>query len=489
MAFTRPSNRYVSELQQVADAADDLFGFLADQPNMLPIGFPSDAVITLCSALIQIPDGSVEGSVPILEAGREQCPTIRRNYIPAKRDADDPDFDPDAPPVYRGGVLDALINDLYVAIGTAIDAFKDEYGAGFKDGIEVDPPVKALPEFDLESAIKNSRSAELVIEAYLSQNSDVLESEETLRRGLVDTDIELKVARSAASMPEPKPSLLSRLGEYIAKAPEALRIVGLSTRAVADIAAPIVNSAAKISVSAWQTMLDAISVAGEGIEESGRRMAAWRDKKWRQDAEVPNDENLADSTTNDQVFNAAHAMKMILAGHDLPESWYPQVMEINLGYKGFKNWNDKRASKGIISRCVNTKSVDLSGSQIDDFDFLSDLTDLKEIRLTSTRIFDLDWAKKINGLRNLHLNDTPNLSNICGVRNLRNLMSLQIKNAHNIIDLSPILQLERLEILLILPEQIDDGFGKELAQRFPNLSITDKSRKRRRRRRRPIKDN
>ena len=63
MAFSKPSSGYLVELKQVADKADDLYSFLADQPNMLPIGFPSDAVMTLCAALRQLPDGSVEGSV------------------------------------------------------------------------------------------------------------------------------------------------------------------------------------------------------------------------------------------------------------------------------------------------------------------------------------------------------------------------------------------------------------------------------------------
>lgn len=479
MGFTKPSKNYTAELRQVADFADDLYGFLADQPNMLPIGFPSDAVITLCSALRQLPDGSVEGSVPILEAGLEQCPTIRRNYIPVEVEPTDPDYDPDAPPVYRGGELDVLINDLYVAIGTAIDAFKDEYGPGFRDGIEIDTPVQAQPEFVLDAAINNARSAEIQIAGFRADNSDILEDEGELLRGLIDTDSELKVARSTASMPAPKPNLLSRLGEYLSKAPEALRTVGRSARAFADISSPVAESAAKIFVSSWQATLDAIAIAGEGIEESGRRMAAWRDRKW-QEENPPAEPEIS----TDPKYDERQANELILSGKELPESWYPKVRNIRLAQKAKKKWLDPQASARVISRLTNLQYAELNTSPFTEFSFLNGCEDLVELRISNTFIETLRWIDEFPKMRVLHLNGCQQLDNLHGIERLKNLNAIQIRVPQKL-DFSPLFFLGRLESLIVNPETIDSGDLSELQAALPNLLVNTRKPRNRRRRRGP----
>ena len=474
MAFTKPSKSYSVELRQVSEFADELYGFLADQPNMLPIGFPSDAVITLCSALRQLPDGSVEGSVPILEAGLEQCPTIRRNYIPVEAELEDAGFNPDAPPVYRGGELDVLINDLFVAIGTAIDAFKDEYGPGFKDGIEIDSPVRAQPEFVLDAAINNARSAEIGIADFRAENSGELEDEEELLRGLIDTDSELKVARSTASMPAPKPNLLSRLGEYISRAPDALRIVGKFARAFADVSSPMAESAAKIFISSWKAMLDAISIAGEGIEESGRRMAAWRDRKWQEETPTADPKNSSDPQYEEMQANA-----LILSGHELHETWYPKVLNIRLAQKAKKRWLDPESSARVISKLPNLQYAELNTSPFIDFSFLNGCRDLVELRISNTTIENLDWLGEFPKMRVLHLSGCNQLENLHGIEKLSNLNALQIR-INKRLDFSPLFFLGRLESLIVNPTAIDPEEASELQAALPNLLVnTNKPRTRR----------
>ncbi len=365
MPYTKPSDRYLAELDDVANAANDLYEFLANQPNMLPLGFPNDAVITLCSALSRLPDGSVEGSVSLLDAGREQCPTIRRNYIPPAPNSDENISDVDAPPVYRGGELDTLINQLYVAIGTAIDAYRDEYGKGFLEGIEIDPPVAPEPEFLLDGAIKSTRKAELKILEFSSDYEEELLEEGELQRGLVDTANELKAARSAASMPQPKPKLLSRLANVISRAPEALRLVGRTAIIFADTADPLVKATIKILMSSWESLLDSASIAGEALEESARRLAFHRDQL--KEAEIARP--TSDSIDNPE-FSEDEAIKILLDGRDLPNSWYRRIEKIELPAIRHSRWLNFSNTLLEISKCTRLRYLDLSQAPLDNIEFL-----------------------------------------------------------------------------------------------------------------------
>lgn len=482
MAFTKPSKRYEIELQQVADASDDLLEFFADSPNMLPNGFPSEAVMTLCSALKQLPMGSVEGSVPVLEAGREQCPTIRRNYIPPEPKDDDPDHDPDAPPVFRGGNLDKLINNLYVTIGTAIDAYKEEHGVGFQESIELDPPVKAQPEFVLKAAIDNARAAELELARFQLENSDELAQKEELRRGLVDVDNDLKVGRSTALMPQPKPNLLSRIGYIISKAPEALQAIGRAAQIGVDVADPVLRAAAEILISSWESMLQAISTAGAGIEESGRRLAAWRSANWNKDDESQVLENEVTHENIDWLpFDKNRAKSMIVDGDDLPAHWIPEVDTLNFNGVSNTSWRDVRRSREIISKCKNLKILKMGNQFFTDIYFVSSLTNLREISIAGSGIVDLTGIELLHKLRKLNLNGLNNLKNIDAIGNLQNLAYLAIRNTA-VSDLSPIMKLDDIEFLIIDNNPAFNEYLPAIKEKFPNLQIIANSKARRRRR-------
>lgn len=478
MPFTKPSKRYDAELRQVRDAADELTAFLSDQPNMLPIGFPSDAVITMGLALRQLPEGSVEGSVLVLEAGRDQCPTIRRNYIPPEISRDDPDFDPDAPPVFRGGELDVLINDLYVAIGTAIDAFKAEYGEGFIDTIEIDPPVAARPEFVLDAAIENSRKAELEIADFSSQNEASIAANDELKRGLVDTDSDLKIARSTAAMPEPKPNLLSRIGETVSKAPEALKGIGKGAQVFADVAGPVVKAGAEIVVGGWQAALDAIRTAGEGIEESGRRLAAWRDQTSNLSNEAT-EESLFE--TNRIPFKQLDAINLLLRGLSLPDHWYDKIEKLELGGRSHAQWKQIKTTCTNLAKCRNLKYLDMSSSPLENTEFLSSLKSLRELRLSGTKIQDVSGIGGLEKLRILHLNGVSTLVDINAIGASKRLTSLQIRNT-NVRSLEPLLNLEDLEILIVGEGQFSRKEMETIENTFPAIKIQNKAVRRRRRR-------
>ena len=290
---------------------------------------------------------------------------------------------------------------------------------------------------------------------------------------MVDADSELKVARSTASMPAPKPNLLSRLGSYISKTPEALRIAGKSVRALADVASPLAESAAKIFVSSWQSMLDAIALAGEGVEESGRRMAAWRDQKWH-DENPASKENSVEAT-----FDIELVQSRVLSGDALPDNWSPLVQELRLGSKGKRNWKDIDASAKIISKMTNLRYLDLTQTPFQDFTFLENLRELTELRLSATDISNLESVSTLRNLRVLHLNGCYFLSSIQGVEKLKNLTSLQVRVRHNL-DYSPIFFLERLEILVLRDEGNLDDQLVELRSALPNVNINATTNKKKR---------
>jgi hypothetical protein len=477
MMLRLPSERYLDELNSVAEAANELSSHLRRQPNSLPIEFPRKAVATLCEALAQLPSGSVEGSVPILEAGREQCPTIRRKYIPTARASDHPDFTADLPPEYRGGDLDRLVNDLYYAIGTAIDAYAEEYGDGFSGPVEFDVGVPSRPEIGLAGVVIGSLEAENAIREFSTQNKQALDNALELRLGLTDVDSGLKAARSTASMPEPKPKLLRRLGEAISQAPEVLQLLGRTAQIAADVGQPLVEAAVKITAVPWIAVLDAISIAGKGIEEAGARLAAWREGNMQ--APGGNRASLNEVAVEAELkrpFDPEAAMVIFLEGNKLPDEWCSQVRQLR--FQGVKRHAWKAPSETVrqISRCTNLETLNLAGAPIESFDFLENNTELEELTLASTMVRDLSWCKRLKNLRFLNLNGARNLRDLEGISALSSLEHLEMQ-VPSVVDFTLAAKLPNLKAIAISTASFALEANKTALGNRPDVRISIAPRK------------
>lgn len=479
MKYSKPSTEYLLELDQVASAADRLKDFLADNPNMLPLGFPTGSVLTLCVALSQLPRGSVEGSVILLETGREQYPNIRRNFIPQEPDGSE--VDPEIPPVFRGGDLDKMINDLYVAIGTAIDEYKSEYGDDFEDGISKDQPIERRSEFGLEDSSDKTKRAEEAIEELNDQlaTRDQKKSEEEARfnRALVDTDSELKAARATASMPHPKPNLLSRLGTVISKAPEGLIATGRAAQIASDAGQPIVDASITIWLGAWNAVLETVTTAGKAIEESGKRLRQWRDGD-----KFANRSNQDRGTTDlSQLLNPDELCISILRGEGLPSQLYPLIEELEFQGTKHLHWLDVRKSCEIISKCSNLKLLNLTSSPIQDLSFLKGLTNLKNLVLSSTEVIDLEPLVYLRSLEQLNLNGARHIVDISVLQYAKELQDIGLRNT-SVVSLTPLFELPNLEFIDPPVATQVNGQMRALQERFQNLT-EGKSPKRKRGRR------
>lgn len=432
------------ELRHVSRAAQDFSDYFAGQPNILPLGFPVEPTLTLCKALIQLPNGSTEGSVPILEAARDQLPALRRTYIPPEPEKGEEPVATDAPPVFRQGNLDVHINNLYIAIGTALDHYKSETGQDIEEPTVQDAPVEPRDEFAISEALASTIGAERAIfnfqEAFnVAPDVPKDDRKEELDRGLSDADSQLKVARSAASMPTPKPGLLIRIGGYIGRTPEALQTIGYFARASADAIEPIVKAGLEIIFQdTWLALLGSIKKAGSAIEESGRRMKIWRDGGHMTTDAAERDEDAAFPPPE---FDLDLVHKMILRGQPPPPEWIPFIEELRFGSKPLLT--DLTPLEGLY----NLKGLFVSSTKIHDIKPISGLTNLESLLLASLRIKDIDPLRRLENLKIISLSGT-NVSEISVLRNMEKLEELHL-NGTGVIDLFPLIELENLRELYL----------------------------------------
>jgi hypothetical protein len=427
----KPSPAYLRELKEVAHAANALSSHLV-KANILPSGFPIEPVSTLCAALVLLPHGTSEGSVPVLIHARERVPALRRGYVLSEPEEGEKREHHDIPPVFRGEELDRRLNELYAAVGTALDHYKAETRTEIEPDAEPDAPVPALPEFGLKETVNDIRDAEAEIEGIKTK---LLEGSAS-RRGLSDIDSQLKAGRSEASMPAPKPALLTRMGKALRQTPDALEKAGYWMSSVKDLSEPLIDAGIEILRKKVAGFFDRVAMVGKALEETGRRMKKWRDGAPGSGASLPAD------------FDIDEVHEMILRGEAPKSSWRPFITYLD--FVGKKKFSDLSPVSGLSALTL----LSLDDTQVSDLSPLSGLSGLTGLSLDNALVSDLSPLSGLSGLRQLWLDNTQ-VSDLSPVSGLSGLTLLSLENTQ-VSDLSPVAGLSALEWLSLSNTQVSD---------------------------------
>jgi Leucine-rich repeat (LRR) protein len=427
----KPSPAYLRELKEVAEAASALSLHLV-KANILPRDFPVEPVSTLCTALMLLPHGTSEGSVPVLIHARERVPALRREYVLSEPEEGEKREHRDIPPVFRGEELDRRLNELYAAVGTALDHYKAETRTEIEPDAERDASVLARPEFGLDKTVKEIREAEAEIDGFkksLPENS-------AGQRGLSDIDSQLKAGRSEASMPSPKPALLTRIGKALRQTPEALERFGYWMSAADDLSEPLIDAGFEILRKKVSGFFGRISKVGTALQETANRMKKWRDSAPGGNGSPPPDFDM------DEV----HAM--ILRGERPKASWRPFIKLLNFGD------NEKFGDLSPVSVLSALEHLSLDNTQVSDLSPVSGLSALTWLSLNNTQVSDLSPVSGLSALTWLSVDNTQ-VSDLSSVSHLSALTELWLNNTQ-VSDLSPLSGLNALTGLLLSNTQVSD---------------------------------
>ena len=452
-ALGKPSPAYLRELREVAKAAQALASHLVTA-NILPAGFPIEPVSTLCAALVLLPHGTSEGSVPVLLHARERVPALRREYVLSEPEEGGAREHHETPPVFRGEELDRRLNELYAAVGTALDHYKAETSTEIEPDAERDAPVRALPEFGLDETVRDILRAETDVAAFKKKVAE----DSAARRGIVAADSQLKAGRSEATMPAPKPALLGRIGKALQKTPEALEKAGYWISAVQDLSEPAIDAAVAILRDEWTGILGHISKAGAALQETGRRMKRWRDGAPGGAASPPPD------------FDMEEVHAMILRGEAPKASWRPFITELD--FNDAFEFSDLSPLSGLSALTKlwlnNTRVSDVSplsglsvltrlwlnSTKVSDVSPLSGLSALTELSFGDTQVSDVSPLSGLSALTVLYLGGTQ-VSDVLPLSGLSALTELYLHNS-KVSDVSPLSRLSALTVLYLGSTQVSD---------------------------------
>lgn len=454
-ALGKPSPAYLRELREVAKAANALSSHL-ETANILPRDFPIEPVSTLCAALTLLPHGTSDGSVPVLIHARERVPALRREYVLSEPEEGEEREHHEIPPVFRGEELDRRLNELYAAVGTALDHYKAETRTEIEPDAERDAPVPALPEFSLDETVRDILRAEMDVAAFKKKVAE----DSAARRGIVAADSQLKAGRSEATMPAPKPALLGRIGKVLQKTPEALETAGYWMSAVKDISDPLVDAGFAILRDTWTGILSQISSVGAALEETGRRMKKWRDGAPSNIGVPPAD------------FDISEVHAMILRGEAPKASWRPFITALDFdGEREFDNLLPLTDLKALTA-------LSLNNTQVRDLSPIAHLTALTHLYLAKTQVRDLAPVASLTALTHLYFNSTR-VEDLAPLADITTMTHLHL-NRTQVSDLSAIAGLTALTQLHLNKTQVRDllpvaGLGALIGLFFNNTQVSNLS--------------
>lgn len=242
LGHSRPPDSLLRELKEVARDAAELVLVLERGLNFpLPADFPKNQLLDISRSLIQLPDGTAEGSRAPLDYASHRLPALRRQHIPSE----DLTLGEADPAVSRGTVLDQRLGTLMVSVSTALDEYRrlasDEGDANYRAEAGVVPKASAVRETlhntqTLDSSLATAQETVQRVTEPGSSNADDLKRQLKDARGLNQlTSAEIRMPRVVVSWLRKTADALKDYPAIIKRTVEVMR-VGI------DVTEPLVDS-------------------------------------------------------------------------------------------------------------------------------------------------------------------------------------------------------------------------------------------------------
>jgi Leucine-rich repeat (LRR) protein len=441
LPFERPNAQYMMELRDVAAKAAALSDYLGKETNVpLPDQFPKEPIQTLCLGLIGLPDGTAEGSITPLMQAHARLPSWRTDYL--QFDDIETQIDRDAAPIARrGDYLDKQMNELYSAVGSAIEVYKRLSGTEFKSNIE--PELIAPP--DAEFGRKSSLDAVAKIEMASAQAAKEIaklslpesDQNDKVERLVQDANNQAVAGRAELSLPSPRPNLLENAASGFDKTARAFDdwalFADVSSKALGKIGDGVIDGLVAWAKDCLHSLLLPLRETGPFLRKSAR---ALREASGE----------LVGGKAPPFDLDEVHAM--ILRGEAPPEAWVPFIEELTFGNAS------ELSDLTPVQNLKNLRSLIATNNQVTTIKALGNCHKLVHLQIQNSLVSDLSPLKDVRSLKQLFAFNNP-IQSLVGLEDLKNLESLYIGSTF-VSDLSPLEDLTELVELYLEGTQVTD---------------------------------
>lgn len=300
LPHSRPTHSLLLELQEVARDARELVTLLERGLNFPPPpDFPTEQLKEICRSLMQLPEGTAEGSRPSLEYARRRLPAIRRQFVLSDETAAVDEH----PRLARGATFDQKLATLIASVSTALDEYRR---LAVEDNFDDDLPLEAgivMSAGSADAAVKKSeafdRSLERAQETVAQVTNPSSLRADDLKRQLRDARGLNQLAAAEISMPIVVPGWLKKVVEALKETPSAIKRSVAAVRVGTDVVeifytrwSEFADDGIKFLFAQFRKTLDALEAAGEILEKkpSAQAMTPSEEPEESRDPAVAADE-------------------------------------------------------------------------------------------------------------------------------------------------------------------------------------------------------
>lgn len=469
LPYAAPDKNLARELRQVRLSANAVESALAEA-NFLPVDFPREILVDICSSLAGLEQGTAENSRPALEYARNKIPEIRREFFHLEEDDGGlSGEDLEAPRLYRGMALDRHLNTLIGSVTTALDEYRVQAQQRFDDEVRGEdivvlqkPQETSGPDSDASDVIEASGRAYLALR---DKRVDQTEKGEILARRLKDSSNLAFAARSLIRGGK----IVRRWFEGITKAildlPALIYQAGKAIKVGTDVADILADWWSETHHTLVKCSIDQIrrfGIALESISEALNRREA-----------LPQSTRKAEDTPRDprELEAEAEVERLMAAGVEVPSEL--ARLARRLRFQASPGTAVKIARWQDIARCQNLISLILYATDFEigrDIRYLSGLSHLRELRLPNQSTQDISALGKLTELTTLSLH-VPDLTDISPLGELTRLGTLSLQ-APEVADISALEKLIGLSSLSLTANNVQDISVLGRLSGLTSLSLT-----------------
>jgi hypothetical protein len=442
LPYGPPDETLGRELRQVADASLAVMATVA-KLNLIPADFPKDALVDLCSALAALPEGTAENCRPQLELARNALPKLRREHFGIDDDKSGDGAPADGPPrLTRGMLLDQQLNDLFVAVSTALDEYRAQAGVHVDDAVlpeDVAVPTEAARAGGIEAKTDEvvSRLRDGVRKLHAHGASETQQGD-LLQRRMRDGENLALTARSQILERTAVARWFNGVVVAFRRTPDLIEAAGKALQTTSYAAEPYRRFLAEFLTEQLRTILEQMRGLGEAMEESARRLRSG----------VPR----PDVPTELDPKDLAELARAGLPVSDDPETTGGLRIEAT---SAFSTDSFSRMATAIRRCSGRLTSFVLGAEDFSDATPLSSLSALRRLDLSGTEVVDLSPLAGLSALQSLNLAFARRVTDLSPLAGLSALQSLNLYSTQ-LADLSPLAGLSALQSLDLGDTQLAD---------------------------------